>query len=518
MNEKINIINNRSLTFFLFFIFGVLFWYFFLNFGDPSFKTFDWKHSYQVHDVIKQSVKELKIPYHVSMFDVPNIIPKDSKSIYESQNASYDIRYLTSGTPHVSPHLIFLSFFDVPIMMFLNLLVFFSIGLWGILLWIKKLKLSISASFFLFIIWSFNGFIVSRMGVGHLGSSSGYLVIPMFFWLLYRFIEKDKLRWQDHVINTILFSFFISFLKLNGNGINVYQMIIVTSVFFLFYPKLWIWYFASMLLSFLIMAFYIIPTFIFSSYIRVESRIMEGGYGRGLIDITNIEFGIEKIIYHFFNIINHIWNSLTISYNASFADSWEWNLYVSYFGLLLLIIFSFNFCKKNYKNFTFKNIGIFYACCLLIIFSISTVMRELHFFLTEYINLPIPDRRPNRIIVYPLSFIFLISAISFDYTFNIFHSKIRTYVKYLSLIVLLYFLMTHSYNWFVYSVEKNSDIIWESIDERRNFKTNILDMPNDKAYINIINISYLISFIIFVISLFILLYIKKNNQTKQTPL
>ena len=78
--------------------------------------------------------------------------------------------------------------------------------------------------------------------------------------------------------------------------------------------------------------------------------------------------------------------------------------------------------------------------------------------------------------------------------------------------------MTHSYNWFVYSVEKNSDIIWESIDERRNFKTNILDMPNDKTYINIINISYLISFIIFLISLFTLLYIKKNNQTKQTPL
>tara|TARA_X000000368_G_scaffold390621_1_gene353986 strand:- start:266 stop:1810 length:1545 start_codon:yes stop_codon:yes gene_type:complete len=513
-----NRINLRSLTFLLFFIFGTIHWYLFLNFGDPTFKTFDWKHTYQVHDIIKQSVKELKIPYHVSMFDAPNIIPKDSKSIYEAENGSYDIRYLSSGNNHVSPHLILFIFFDIPTMMFLNILVFFSIGLWGILCWIKKFNLSIPASFFLFIIWSFNGFIVTRMGVGHLGSCSGYLVIPMFFWLLYRFIEKEKLKWQDHVINTILFSFFIFFVKLNANGINVYQMILVTSAFFLFYPKLWIWYFASMFLSFLLMIFYIIPTFLFSSYIGAGERVMEAGYGVSMINTGNLEMGIQKIIYHFYDIIWHIWRSLTVPYNAKFGDSWEWSLYVSYFGLFLLIIISFSFFKKNFKKFAVNNISIFYACCLIIVYSISSVARELHFFLSDYISMPLPDRRANRVIVYPLSVIFLISAISFDSTFNILHSKIRVFIKYLSIIVLTYYLITYSYNWFVFSVESNADLILENLDTRKNFKTNILDMPNDKTYINIINISYLISFVTFLISLFVFFYIKKNKVSKPTLL
>ena len=148
-------INKRSLTFFSLFVLGIFHWYLFMNLGQPTFKFFDWTFANQFHNVFKQSVQELKIPYHATMFNMPNA---DNKIPVEK------IRWLAHGSQLASPHLILLSFFKVSTMMTLNIIFYFSIGFWGILLWIKKFNLSIPASIFLFIIWSFNGFIVSRIG------------------------------------------------------------------------------------------------------------------------------------------------------------------------------------------------------------------------------------------------------------------------------------------------------------------------------------------------------------------
>ena len=199
-------LSKRQIIFFSLFLVGIIHWYLFMNLGNPTFKHFDWNHTHQVHDTIKQSVKELKIPYHATMFDVPNrdaitgeIISEDK--IYESINGSKSIRWLAHGHPHASPHLILLSYFDVPTMMTLNVMIFFSIGFWGILLWIKKLNLSIPASMFLFSIWCFNGYNVSKIGIGHLAFTQAYLYVPMYCWLIYQFIQRQDLHWKENVKN-----------------------------------------------------------------------------------------------------------------------------------------------------------------------------------------------------------------------------------------------------------------------------------------------------------------------------
>ena len=94
--------------------------------------------------------------------------------------------------------LFLLSFFDVPTMVLIDILIFYSIGFWGIVLWIKIFNLSISASIFLFSIWSFNGFVTEHVGIGHFIGRAGYLYLPMFFWLLYKFIEKQNLQWENN--------------------------------------------------------------------------------------------------------------------------------------------------------------------------------------------------------------------------------------------------------------------------------------------------------------------------------
>ncbi|MBT5367532.1 MAG: hypothetical protein HOL05_05755 [Nitrospinaceae bacterium] len=205
-----------------------------MQMGQPTWKSFDWMGIHQmIFDLGHESVQQGKIPYHYTGFDVPVI----GSSIESGTNGSYNVQWFSMGGPNVSPQTILFAYFQTPIAMTLNMVFFFSLGFWGILLWIRKLKLSDVASVFLFISWCFSGFIVTRMGVGHLGWCNAYLFIPLYFWLLYKFIEGRDLHWKNSLKNALLFSLFIFFTKLNGNGINTSQFLLVGLIVMLFYHK-----------------------------------------------------------------------------------------------------------------------------------------------------------------------------------------------------------------------------------------------------------------------------------------
>ena len=138
---------------------------------------------------------------------------------------------------------------------------------------------------------------------------------------------------------------------------------------------------------------------------------------------------------------------------------------------------------------------------------------EIHKLIVKYIvNYPLVDKLPSYLAIYPLSLIFLIAALGFDHFFQTFPSKIRELIKYISITILFYFLLSNSYEWFVISSESYADLVEEIEDQRFDFKTNILDMPGDKNYISIVNISYLISFITALILLFVLFLIRAKKN------
>ena len=53
--------------------------------------------------------------------------------------------------------------------------------------------------------------------------------------------------------------------------------------------------------------------------------------------------GLEKIAYHAFNVIHHVWSSLTVPYNAGYGGQWVFNIYVSLYDYLESKL---NFSKK----------------------------------------------------------------------------------------------------------------------------------------------------------------------------
>lgn len=500
--EKFNIKNN-TVIFFIYFL-GIIHWYYFINFGYTEFSMYDWVYTYPLHDLLKISITTFEIPYHAKMYNLP--IEQYSDVKFEARNGPWIIRWFAHGHPLVSPHFFLIAFFDLKTMITLNIIFHYSIGFLGIYFWINKFKLSIFSSFYLILLFNLNGFLISKMSIGHLGFCSAYFYIPLFLFLLNFFCEKNK-DFTDGVKKVIYLALFIFLCKLNGNGQNIYQFLLVSSIYVFFFPNRWIYFIFFLVLSFLLLSFYVFPTLYYSDYIN-SIREIQWGYGTGPIILDNINNQFLKIFSHIVNIIYDIIKSLTIFVEAS-KDKHETNLYISLFGLIIIFISIILFLKDVISKKIILNYKIFISFLIVSILSVSHVKYEIIGILNIFVNIPIVDRLPSRLAIYPLAIIFLISANYYDKLFR-FRNYFLSYTsKIITVLVLMVILILHSFKWFLFNhnnSEKNIEY------DPTTFGASIIHMYDDIDYIELVNISYLISGSTLFLTLIILTVIFNLNK------
>ena len=510
-------IADRNKTFIIILLIGAAHWYLFSQYGNILWKSFDWVGTYQWFDIIQNSLNQSKIPYHATGYDVKII----GEPIFTGTNGSYQVRWFSGGYSFVSPQIILLSILSVAQYISFSLIFYFSLGTYGIYKWIKEFNLSIAASTFLFIIWSFNGYIVSRMGIGHLLYCNAYMFVPLFFWFLYKFIKNKNMNWQHSLKNALLFSLFIFFTKLNANGQNTYQFLLVGLIVMLFYHKQLLWYLLSVFFSFILMSFYIFPTAMFSSYVG-EDRIIFGGYGfkMGLGDslLFPLEMAsstIQKGLYHVGNIFYQLWRALTGPFTAANDGSWEISLFIGKFGLLLVVLCCLALYLKNKNSIQFKNYMFLFAAGIIALLSISVVEARLVSLFETAIHLTIPkvDRLPSRLMIYPFSLVLMFAAMGFDDLFANIPERFRSSAKWGVLLILFIILMQHSFGWSVAQTE--SHYVRPPDEVRHLFKTVILDL-DDVYYKKVVNISYLVSLIAFCAVTASYFYLKRKINCSAT--
>ena len=167
---------------------------------------------------------------------------------------------------------------------------------------------------------------------------------------------------------------------------------------------------------------------------------------------------------------------------------------ISIFIILIIYLYFKKFNNNNiYYNLNFFKIYLFYIIIPIIFYLIFIYFDNLlsnNIINDSYKRKPLNDISDN------------LPTISS--TYNI--------ISYISITILFYFLLSHSYEWFIISSESHADLVEEMQDDRFFFKTNILDMPEDKNYISIVNISYLISIIAALILLFVIFLIRTNKH------
>ena len=132
-------------------------------------------------------------------------------------------------------------------------------------------------------------------------------------------------------------------------------------------------------------------------------------------------------------------------------------------------------------------------------------------------TIPKVDRLPSRLMIYPFSLVLMFAAMGFDDLFVKIPEKFRSLVKCGALLILFIILMHHSYGWSVAQTE--SHYVRPPDELRHLFKTVILDIEGDDYYKKVVNISYMVSFFMFVAVASAYLYLSYliKKDTKQQP-
>jgi len=325
----------ENILLFVIFLFGVILWVRFLNYGGIPNNILDWGDiTFPRLQVIQQAVQQGKIPLYVA----------EEEGLKGVTNL-----FLSIPDQILSPDIFLLRFLSVENFIVVHLLLFYSLGFWGLILFKKKHNISFIAFIPLFLIFNFNGHIVSHLAVGHLSWAS-YFLFSFFFLLLFEIFEENNLGWKW----IVKLSFLQFFIFLSGGYHQFVWVLFLLGILLVINKNKRLAIFGSMVFSILINSFRIFPAALLS--IDLEISFLAGfptfeEVLRGLVIAS-------KPIESYFPLIQKV-----------DVMVWEKNYYLGFLGLAFIIFFSIDRIKGN-KNFelvifpsliiTFLSIGNFY--------------------------------------------------------------------------------------------------------------------------------------------------------------
>ena len=442
-----------------------------------EFTSHDWykEHSYQ--NVLSYSLKNKIIPFHVPNFD----------EIFIG-----DERFFSNPIYTLSPQILLLKFFDSNVFSILNLFFMFSLGFIGCLLIKREYKLNIQSFIFLFILFNFNGYFITKYS-NYGASQLGYFLLPfIFYYLMNICIHFNDNNRKNY--NSILLGLFLSLILLQGS-VHLYVEVITFLLFWsIFNFKLWKASFIIYLVNFTTSSFRLLPALLshglHANPHTLPDQIVNHGGGYGTFEIF-----VKSLV--------------TLNGSLDYPPAWnEFSMYVSLTGVLLIFLFCFFIYfvddKKNYFQ-----IWKYFLIPIILIIIIS-------FHKLKFIILPnwIPffnvESITSRYIIIPFVFLFILSSINLN-LFIKFNKNKKTAMIFINSLILVSFfsLMNYSriwrnnlviseHNWRISLQKDGSNYLYEF---QPIYNLIIQNNYDDKIYIYLVIISLFFS--IFAYSYFL---------------
>lgn len=153
------------------FLLGGLLWGYILNWGDLRLTAHDWPRQYMYFVIQKQALTDGVVPWHISRY------------LYGTDAFLAIPEVIVSPQAGLLTHLPFGRFVVV------NMLLLYAVGFVGCVLVGRRYRMSAVAFAFLFLLFNFNGHIVSHIAVGH--QWYGWFFLPFFCLLVLRLADGD---------------------------------------------------------------------------------------------------------------------------------------------------------------------------------------------------------------------------------------------------------------------------------------------------------------------------------------
>ena len=361
----------NSILLILFLLFGLVLWIKFLNFGNIPSDRLDWLDiTFPRLSVLQQALLEWKIPFHITQ-------STGIKGVTD--------RFLSIPDLILTPDLIFLRIYSIETTIMIHVLLLYIIGFWGLYLFRQKYHLSIIVFVLLFLLFNFNGHIVSHLAVGHLTWAS-YFFLPFFVLLIFEFFEKQVINWK-WVAKVSL----VQFLIFLAGGYHVFVWcLFFLGILLLVNRQNKKWIFLSILFSILINLFRILPSALLAGLLSID--FMAGFPSTDRLFFSLISMVNPAEAYTFPDKVNIL--------------VWEYDFYIGLVGLILISIFCGLFFIKNKKS-EYRNFVI--PITILTILSIGNLYKPIF---DTGIPLISGERISSRFFILPLLIIIFSSALA----------------------------------------------------------------------------------------------------------
>jgi hypothetical protein len=505
----------------------LLHWVLFINYGTSDFYSFDWYLIHQWLDVAKLALVTHQIPYEVTLW-----------SDVGPHKDLFGTKYFGMPFLILSPQVVLLRWVSIQAFATIQIILTMTVGFYALVMWKRRLHLSDFSASVLILMWSLNGALVSRMGVGHV-QLTGYFLIPAFLYGLNMLWEESARPEEGErercVRSALLMSCFLLVVLLQGSVHTVYQMALILGLFSLVFRRSFKYVMLALGVFALMAAYFIVPNVMYGAYSLVVEgdqsrqalfcsrgdlgchRTVFGGYGTDFettlqavtgitlpdVSLSNLRLGnaVFFVPVALFSIVSHLILALVYPFSAWFDGSWEYSVYVGPVGLLLMVV--------GWVGFTYGSdapgryiLGGYrrHVTLTAIVFalSLSVTSGVLWMALPELVGLSPVDQVPTRMLLYPLLVSWLCMSVGLDRVVDRLRVVNRLWLKGLVLTTLTLTLLLHSSMWSFHRVSMISPVVEATgRQEKPFFSTSIIEV-GDSAYRTAVNAGFLVSFLAIV--------------------
>jgi hypothetical protein len=408
-------IKYKIICYIFLYLIGFIFWYKFLGLGQPFIAVNDWVNSNLHLDTVRLGINHAEIPW--------------SPSIAYGNNKYF----LANPEVVTTPDIILLKIINNSTYIYLHIMLLYSIGFYSLLKISDKYSLSNYSFILLYVLFNYNGYIISHLSMGHF-IWTGYFLLPLFIYYLNNFLVS---RSQIYII---LNSFLMGFLYLNGSF-----HIAIFLCMFLIFSAMWeiknlFPFLKIIILSGLIGFSKILPALIFFKH---DGRLEIGSKFRfitGYPDLSTLldAFLVQKDHSYMLNVISGelYWH--------------EYSMYVGVLPFIGLLVGVFYAIKKSDH---ILSAPIIFGGCAILLMSFENTYSIIA-------NAPLPfvgiERISTRFIVIPFLIFLIYGIIGFDSLIK--DIKVNKYVLFSGLIFISGNVYTNLVPWRI-STYKNSNEI-----------------------------------------------------------
>jgi hypothetical protein len=419
--------------------FGVAHWVWFFNHGDLTLGTEDWPKERMYFEVLADAVREGRVPYHVALPEIfvyrfPQL---NNFTPHRPPSPPVICRFLAMPETTLSPQVVLLAFMNVGPFVLVHNLLLYSLGFLGSLSLRERYGLSLVPFAAFFVLFNFNGYITSRLSVGH-SMWSGYFLLPFFGLYILEWLEA-RTSWRPPLkLALVLFG-----ILLQGSLHMVTWCWILVGLIAIFNGRLRTGALLVLALSGLLSAFRLAPGAV--AFWRLPRLPFSGGYPT-LKDVLDGLIVIRDPGYP--------WVGGLFEANRW----WEYDIYIGILGLAMLAYFGIyrRFDKDiGLQGFQYPELDL--PLLVLTLFSLSG------FYAVIY-QLPLPlfnsERVTCRFLIIPLVMVLTMACIRMQRVLEGWGPNAKRTVFFVAAILVTAFsLLTHSDVWRI--------VRWEDIKESR---------------------------------------------------